>query len=207
MSKTAAVAISGGIDSLYAAHLLLKSGYTVQGVHFVTGYEPDTFPNQDHSHKISDKVICHCKCSDSVTISMSIVAEQLGIEIHIIDCHDTFQNKVVDYFVNSYQAGKTPSPCLACNPAVKFGALLDFADTLGANFLATGHYAQIEIDQDGIHHLHKGVDNKKDQSYFLAFLNQTQLKKAKFPLGDKTKAEIIKNAKAVNLKPDWKSVV
>ncbi len=201
MSKTTAVAISGGIDSLYAAYLLLKSGYNVQGVHFVTGYEPDPLAEQDLPLKTSNKVIHHCECSNAVTASMSLVAEQLGIKIHIIDCHDTFQNTVVDYFINSYQAGKTPSPCLACNPAVKFGALLDFADTLNVDFLATGHYAQIKIDQNGVHHLHKGVDSKKDQSYFLAFLNQTQLKKAKFPLGDKTKAEIIKNAKAANLKP------
>ena len=201
MSKTTAVAISGGIDSLYAAHLLIKSGYDVKGIHFTTGYETNPIADPTHSIKKSDKLICHCKCSEASINAMSIVAEQLGIQIHIIDCSETFQNKVVDYFINSYQVGKTPSPCLTCNPTVKFGTLLNFAKKIGAEFLATGHYALIDMDINGNYHLYKGSDNKKDQSYFLAFLNQYQLKNAKFPLGDKTKTEIVESAKNVGLSP------
>lgn len=197
----AAVAISGGIDSLYTAHLLIEAGYDVEGIHFITGYEPGGDTALLPSGQQSEKLISHCPCSSTVIHEMNHVADQLGIRIHIIDCSDVFQNKVVDYFVTSYQAGKTPSPCLACNPTVKFGALLNFSRELGAGFLATGHYAKIDRDETNTCHLHKGEDPRKDQSYFLAFLSQEQLKQAKFPLGDKRKSEIIQRAKQAGLSP------
>ena len=199
MAKTAAVAISGGIDSLYAAYTLIQDGFDVQGVHFITGYENLPGSATSFSKLTGDSIIHHCDCSPSISDAMGFVAEQLGIKIHIIDCSSVFNTKVVDYFINAYQKGETPNPCLVCNPAVKFGVLMDFAISIKADFLATGHYAQTNVDDHGNYHLLKGKDPKKDQSYFLSFLNQNQLKMAKFPLGDKIKTEIITSAEKAGL--------
>lgn len=130
---------------------------------------------------------------------MSIIAEQLGIKIHIVDCSEIFKKKVVDYFIVGYQKGETPNPCLACNPAVKFGVLMEFAIRLNAGFFATGHYAITKRDENGNSRLYKGSDTKKDQSYFLALLTQKQLKNARFPLGDKLKSDITEQASLAGL--------
>jgi len=170
MKQLTAIAISGGIDSLVAAHLLKKQGCKVIGIHFTTGYETDSL-----------NIIYH-------------IADKLDINIEVLDCRREFKQKVVDYFVQSYLTGQTPNPCLVCNPLIKFGVVLEFARGLGASCLATGHYAGITRDKDGRFHLLKGVDSKKDQSYFLAFMTQKQLACACFPLGTMTKAEVIKLA-------------
>ncbi|MEA3416696.1 MAG: tRNA 2-thiouridine(34) synthase MnmA [Thermodesulfobacteriota bacterium] len=168
MKKLTAIAISGGIDSLAAACLLKKQGHKVIGIHFTTGYETEPV-----------NIISH-------------IADNLNIKIEILDCHKEFKQKVVDYFIQSYLTGQTPNPCLVCNPLIKFGTMLEFARGLGASCLATGHYARITKDKHGRFHLLKGVDLKKDQSYFLAFMSQKQLASACFPLGMMTKTEIIK---------------
>jgi len=171
MKQLTAIAISGGIDSLIAAYLLKKQGHKVIGIHFTTGYE--TKPVNIISH----------------------IADKLNINIKVLDCRREFKQKVVDYFIQSYLTGQTPNPCLVCNPLIKYGTMLEFARRLGASCLATGHYAGITKDKDGRFHLLKGVDPKKDQSYFLAFMSQKQLAHACFPLSMMTKAEVIKLAK------------
>lgn len=201
MTKKATIAISGGIDSLYAAHLLIQEGYDLEGIHFITGYNTTPTISESLDVKKSNKIVCHCKTDRATIIAMSFIAEQLGIKIHIFDCSEIFQKEVVDYFIKSYLKGETPNPCLSCNPSVKFGVLLDFAMSLNADFLATGHYAITDIDKKGKCHLYKGLDTKKDQSYFLSLLSQEQLKKAKFPLGDKKKSEVIKLALKAGIEP------
>ncbi|QTA93102.1 tRNA-specific 2-thiouridylase [Desulfonema magnum] len=160
-----------------SAYLLKERGYEVIGIHFVTGYESD----------------------DSRQIQS--VADQIGIPLKIADCSTEFQIKVVDYFTQSYQSGKTPNPCLVCNPSIKFGTILDFARKLGVSCLATGHYARIIKHDSGRFHLYRGTDPVKEQSYFLAFLSQEQLASACFPLGNMTKSEVIKLAEKKGLHP------
>jgi len=184
MKKKIAIAISGGIDSLVSAYLLKEQGHDVVGIHFLTGYEQkpvDNYPSSKHP--------------------ISLIGEQLGIDIHILDCTEEFRNTVVKYFLNVYQAGQTPNPCMVCNPTIKFGAVLNHAFKLGASHLATGHYARTLKDSDNNLHLICGTDAHKDQSYFLAFINQNQLSAAKFPLGDMTKTEVRELALKKNLKP------
>ena len=180
MKTTTAVAISGGIDSLMAAHLLKKQDHRVVGLHFLTGYE--TRP-----------------------IDIAKVAGQLGIEYHLVDLRSPFSTEVVDYFIQTYRKGKTPNPCLVCNPLIKFGYLLQAARELGADRLATGHYARLRQDADGTVHLLRGKDNAKDQSYFLAFVQQKQLALACFPLGSYRKSEVKAMAAAQRYRPATRS--
>lgn len=182
MKNRVAIAISGGIDSLMAAYLLKKNGDDIFGIHFISGYEKTT----DRS---------------SINRSIQYISNQLDIPIEIIDCHTDFKENVVDYFTHTYLKGATPNPCLVCNPTIKFGTLLDFAIHNGADFLATGHYARIQKDKTGNFHLYKGKDALKDQSYFLSFLSQEKLSRARFPLGAYTKEEIKDMACKNNLSP------
>ncbi|MBW2573541.1 MAG: tRNA 2-thiouridine(34) synthase MnmA, partial [Deltaproteobacteria bacterium] len=129
------------------------------------------------------------------------IAKQLGIDIKILDCSIEFKKNVVDYFIQTYQAGKTPNPCMVCNPSIKFGTVFNFARKLGASTLATGHYARIEKDNRGKFHLYKGIDPKKDQSYFLARLTQQHLAGARFPLGNMKKSDVIQLADMKGFKP------
>lgn len=182
MKKLTAIAISGGIDSLVAAYLLKQQGHNLVGIHFITGYETD---------KSLQNITTADKKAPHKIIS---IAHKLGINVKIIDCSLEFKNKVVDYFTRSYQIGRTPNPCLVCNPSIKFGSVLAFAGKLGASCLATGHYARISKNHKNRFHLLKGIDHDKDQSYFLAFLSQKQLACACFPLGGMTKADVKKLA-------------
>lgn len=179
MKQLTAIAISGGLDSLVAAHLLKEQGHNVIGIHFTTGYETWLTPG----------------------IKISHIADQIGISIKTIDCTVKFKKEVVDYFIQTYQAGKTPNPCLVCNRSIKFGTVLAAARRLGASLLATGHYARITRESNGRCHLLKGADPEKDQSYFLAFLTQKQLASACFPLGSMTKSEVARLAVEKGLKP------
>jgi tRNA-specific 2-thiouridylase len=118
-----------------------------------------------------------------------------------LDCRVDFKNKVVDYFIRTYQDGQTPNPCMVCNSTIKFGTVFDFAHNLGASMLATGHYAGLTRDSRGRFHLIKGVDSKKEQSYFLALMSQKQLAHTLFPLGKMTKSDVIELAQKNNLEP------
>lgn len=196
MKQHIAVAISGGIDSLYTAHHLIQSGHDVTGIHFMTGY--GAFP-QIQAHR-DGQVVAHGNPDERTVSAMSCLSARLGIPIHILDLSDPFESLVVHDFVTQYQNGKTPNPCLVCNPGIKFGRVLDFALSLGADSLATGHYARVET-ASGVARLYKGLDGIKDQSYFLAFLTQDQLKRALFPLGCLSKTDIMEKARAAGLSP------
>ena len=178
MKPSVAVAISGGVDSLMAAYLLKNQGYKIVGFHFVTGFETEQR-------------------------NMASIADQLDIPLQIINLAKAFEKKVVQYFLDTYMQGKTPNPCLICNPAIKFGLLLDHAIQRGIDQLATGHYARIIKGGKRTKRMHllKGIDKRKDQSYFLALLTQKQLSRAIFPLGDFEKKTVKKVAVEKGLKP------
>ncbi|MFO7666447.1 MAG: tRNA 2-thiouridine(34) synthase MnmA [Desulfobacterales bacterium] len=199
MKKKTAIAISGGIDSLVAAYLLKEKGDEVFGIHFITGFESLPHDLSLNSQASYEKSIA--EITGHVIEKISKVARQLDIHIEVLDCSKDFKAKVVDYFSQTYLAGKTPNPCLVCNPSIKFGTVFNFARKMGASSLATGHYAGSIIDNTGRYHLIKGVDTEKDQSYFLAFLSQEQLSHAVFPLSELTKKEVIKLAQKKGLNP------
>jgi len=175
-----AVAVSGGVDSLVAAHILRQQTPDLFAVHFLTGFET-TAAGPPHP--------------------VQAIGDQLGIPVHVVDVSAEFRSLVVDYFTAAYSAGLTPNPCAVCNPAVKFGSVLRFAQARGARFLATGHYAAVRQDSGGRYRLYKGADPRKDQSYFLARLDQGQLARALFPLGSLTKAQVREHAAQSGLHP------
>ena len=170
MKSLTAIAISGGIDSLVSAYLLKKKGHNLMGIHFYTGY------------------------GTNGTDLIMRIADMLGIYVKILDCASSFKSEVTNYFIKTYLSGITPNPCMQCNPKIKFGTVLSFAKKNGATQLATGHYARTRKDDFGNYHLLRGIDKKKDQSYFLARLSQEQLSFACFPLGHMTKEEVKKLA-------------
>ena len=188
MKPITATAVSGGVDSLMTAHLLKEQGHHVIGIHFITGYEDEVPVKSPNNHLLRSHKIFS-------------IADQLKIDIEIVDCRIAFKTHVVDYFIKTYQAGQTPNPCMVCNPFIKFGTVLNYARKLGASTLATGHYARLMEDRRGRFHLYRGVDPKKDQSYFLARLTQLQLAGARFPLGTKKKKDIIHLAGQKGFKP------
>ncbi len=185
MKPVTAIALSGGVDSLVAAHLLKERGHQTLGIHFFTGFEGDA----------------RGRDVDAAVKKMSRISEQLEIPVHVVDVSVPFKSMVVDYFVQTYDRGRTPNPCLVCNPRIKFGVILEEARKLGASALATGHYARVERDEPDRPRLRKGVDPRKDQSYFLAFLTRAQLSAARFPLGRITKSETYKIASRRGLVP------
>lgn len=201
MKQLTAIALSGGIDSLVAAYLLKEQGHNVIGIHFITGYEAQTHDNdKNRVFSNTDSSISTTTKEDTCHI-ISHLADRLGIEVKLLDLSIEFKNKVVDYFLRTYQAGQTPNPCMVCNRSIKFGTVFDFAHKLGASTLATGHYAEISTDNEGRFHLSKGIDPKKEQSYFLALMSQKQLAYTSFPLGSMTKSEVIKLAQENGLEP------
>ena len=181
------VGMSGGVDSSVTAWLLQREGWDVVGVTM------KVWP-QDCLSRAEDKC-----CGPSAIADARGVAHKLGIPHYVVDESDNFERVVIDYFASEYRAGRTPNPCVMCNEHLKFGSLRDKARALGAGFVATGHYAIIER-HDSRAVLRKGVDERKDQSYFLFSLNQDQLLHALTPLGAMTKPEIREIARGIGLK-------
>jgi len=181
--------MSGGVDSSAAAALLINQGYDVVGITL------KLWP-QDCVSRAEDK----CCGPQAVTDARS-VAGRLGIPYYLIDEAEDFQKQVIGYFAEEYKAGRTPNPCVMCNERLKFGTLLTRARKLGAEIVATGHYARTEQDPTtGRHLLKRGKDLRKDQSYFLFSLKQEQLRCVLFPLGDHTKNETRDVARECQLK-------
>ena len=198
MRKTA-VLLSGGVDSLVTARILKDQGHTIFGIHFYTGYEgSDSARPTEAGSPFATSGTEPRKTAGSVASRLS---DQLDIPIKVFDAREVFQSVVVNYFVRTYQEGRTPNPCTVCNPGIKFGACLSLAVKQGASHLATGHYARVEQDSNGTFHLFRGKDDKKDQSYFLARLNQQMLSRALFPLGEYNKTETIALSDKMGLKP------
>ncbi len=171
------VGLSGGVDSSAAAALLLEQGYEVIGITL------KLWP-QDCISRAEDKC-----CGPQAVTDARAVCHRLGIPYYLVDEADQFQRAVIDYFAEEYRAGRTPNPCVMCNEKLKFGTLISRARLLGADQIATGHFARIEIREDGRRLLKRGRDPRKDQSYFLFSLRQEQLARALFPLGDLTKTD------------------
>lgn len=181
MTTTVVVAMSGGVDSSTVAALLVERGYRVLGIMMRLWSEP---PSLDDTPYASTN---RC-CSPAAVTDARTVCAQLGIPFYLLNFEDDFKTHVVDYFIAGYTRGVTPNPCLQCNRALKFGVLLDKARALGADYLATGHYARVRA-RAGKFELLRGRDPSKDQSYALCLLTQEQLAHVMFPLGEFTKDE------------------
>ena len=185
------VAMSGGVDSSVSAALLKEQGFDVIGI-TITPFKID-----ENCRKIDNERGC---CSYKSTIDAAIVCQQLGIKHIVVDLTDVFKSNIVDYFVNDYMEGRTPNPCVMCNPIIKWDELLKIADAHNAKYLATGHYANIRFDEQLKRYiLSKGFDELKDQTYFLWQLNQEHLSRTIFPLGKFQKTETRKTAERFNL--------
>ncbi len=170
------VGLSGGVDSSVAALLLLQQGYEVHGV-FMKNWEDDFEAG-------------YCAASDDLSDAQD-VAETLGIPLHRVNFAEEYRQRVFAHFLAEYRCGRTPNPDILCNSEIKFRAFLDHARRLGADHIATGHYARlVHNEHNGMTQLLKGVDRSKDQSYFLHTLTQDQLRDALFPLGELPKAEV-----------------
>src|SRR5438034_9598099 len=179
--------MSGGVDSSVAGYLLREQGYEVIGVTM------KAWP-QDCISRAEDKC-----CGPQAVADARGVAHTLGIPHYVVDEADQFERLVIDYFASEYQAGRTPNPCVMCNEKLKFGNLWSKARALGCDDIATGHYAIIDHHADRVV-LRKSVDRRKDQSYFLFSLRQSQLRRALTPLGKMTKPQIREIAHSLGLK-------
>ncbi|MGA0572215.1 tRNA 2-thiouridine(34) synthase MnmA [Variovorax sp. VNK109] len=179
------VGLSGGVDSAVSAHLLKKAGHEVVGI-FMKNWEDD-----DDSEY----------CSSNIDfVDAAAVADVLGIEIEHVNFASEYKDRVFAEFLREYQAGRTPNPDVLCNAEIKFKAFLDHAMRLGAEKIATGHYARVRQNaQTGSYELLKGLDPLKDQSYFLHRLNQAQLSKTMFPVGELPKTEVRRIAEEIGL--------
>ncbi len=178
--KRVVVGLSGGVDSSVAAYLLKEQGYEVIGL-FMKNWHDDSVTISNECPWLEDS-------NDAL-----LVAEKLGIPFQTVDLSEQYQEKIVDYMFSEYQKGRTPNPDVLCNREIKFDVFMKIALSLGADYVATGHYCRKgEIDVNGkpVYQLLAGVDGNKDQSYFLCQLSQEQLSKALFPIGELTKPEV-----------------
>ena len=187
------VGLSGGVDSAVTAYLLKKQGHEVVGI-FMKNWEDDDRPagSGDDSEEF---------CSSNIDfIDAAAVADVLGIEIEHINFAAHYKDRVFAEFLREYQAGRTPNPDILCNAEIKFKAFLDHAMRLGASSIATGHYARVRCNESTqLFELLKGLDPSKDQSYFLHRLNQAQLSKTLFPVGELKKTEVRRIADEIGL--------
>jgi tRNA-specific 2-thiouridylase len=189
MKKRVVVAMSGGVDSSTAAWLLKERGYEVIGATMCIGAMDGTQ---------GGPVRC---CSLSDIEDARRVALQLEIPFYVFHLRDEFEREIVQYFCEEYKKGRTPNPCIPCNEKLKFGFFLKKALEMEADYLSTGHYAQLEFDEALEQYLlKKGIDRRKDQSYVLFFLNQDQLRYTLFPLGGYRKEEVRKKAFQLGLR-------
>jgi tRNA-uridine 2-sulfurtransferase len=171
------VGLSGGVDSSVTALLMKQEGHEVIGI-FMRNWNDASPTLEDECPWIEDS-------NDAL-----LVAEKLAIPFQVLDLSVQYKERIVDYMFAEYEAGRTPNPDVLCNREIKFDLFLDAARTLGADFVATGHYARVARDEEGRMHLRAGLDAGKDQSYFLCQLNQKQLQKALFPIGGLQKSEV-----------------
>lgn len=200
MSERVIVAMSGGVDSSVAAHLLKEAGYDVIGVTIKTW-------SKDECRDERSKGCCSIRDIDDARA----VARKLDIPYYVMDLSPDFKEKVIDYFVDEYLAGRTPNPCIECNRTIKFGVLLEKARELGASYVATGHYARRGYDEaSGRYYVREGADLSKDQSYVLFGLTQEQLSKTLLPVGDLEKTRVREIAEKLGLrvfdKPDSQEI-
>lgn len=189
MSKTVVVGLSGGVDSSVAAFLLKQQGYNVIGL----------FMKNWHDESVT--ISAECPWLEDSNDAM-IVAEKLGIPFQTVDLSEQYKERIVDYMFEEYKNGRTPNPDVLCNREIKFDVFLDIALSLGADFVATGHYCQRNtsvVNDQTVHHLIAGADQNKDQSYFLCQLTQAQLARVIFPIGHLEKPEVRKIAAANDL--------
>ena len=187
------VGLSGGVDSAVTAYLLKQQGHEVIGI-FMKNWEDD-----DQSAGSSDDSPQYCSANIDF-VDAAAVADVLGIEIEHVNFAADYKDRVFAEFLREYQAGRTPNPDVLCNAEIKFKAFLDHAMRLGAEKIATGHYARVRKNEaTGLHELLKGRDPAKDQSYFLHRLNQAQLSKSLFPVGELHKTEVRRIADEIGL--------
>ena len=179
-------AMSGGVDSSVAAAILVEQGYRVVGMMLRLWSEPGS----DDSNRC---------CTPDAMAQARRVAGKLGIPFYAIDAREVFREVVVQHFIEGYRAGETPNPCLVCNREIRWGFLYEQARALGADFLATGHYARVRQAEDGASQLLRGLDPSKDQSYVLSVIPQEKLGHSLFPVGEMQKSEVREKARQLGL--------
>jgi tRNA-specific 2-thiouridylase len=187
--KRVVVGLSGGVDSSVAAYLLQQQGYEVIGL-FMKNWHDDSVTISDECPWLEDS-------NDAL-----LVADKLGIPFQTVDLSEQYKERIVDYMFNEYELGRTPNPDVLCNREIKFDVFMKIALSLGADYVATGHYCRkgiIEKEGNTIFQLLAGIDDNKDQSYFLCQLSQQQLSKALFPIGELTKPEVREIAASLDL--------
>jgi tRNA-specific 2-thiouridylase len=187
--KRVVVGLSGGVDSSVAAYILQQQGYEVIGL-FMKNWHDDSVTISNECPWLEDS-------NDAL-----LVAEKLGIPFQTVDLSEQYKEKIVDYMFNEYEKGRTPNPDVLCNREIKFDVFMKIALSLGADFVATGHYCrkgELEVGGKKTYQLLSGTDDNKDQSYFLCQLSQEQLAKALFPIGELTKPEVRKIAAEMEL--------
>lgn len=201
MSKKVVVGMSGGVDSSVAAYLLKEQGYEVIGVTM------QIWQDEEDVCTLEDQGGC---CGLSAVDDARKVAEQLDIPYYVMNFKETFRENVIDYFVDEYINGRTPNPCIACNRFVKWESMLHRSLAIGADYIATGHYARVVQLDNGRYTIQKSATARKDQTYALYNLTQDQLSKTLMPVGEFTKEEIRVMAEKIDLdvasKPDSQEI-